>query len=346
LKIWIDILTPKQLLFFQPIIKKLERNHKLLCTSRFYREVTQLAKIRKLNLVMIGKHGGAKKYDKLNVSIERMGGLLNKISKFSPDITISFCSPEASRISFGLGIKHIAFSNAPHAEAAMRLSVPFIQKLLTPWLIPKTAFAKYGISKRNIIHYKAMDEYNIIKGKSHKKTVPKLKRVGKKTILFRTYEAQASYIQKKKIKTVHIIREISKEFPNINIVVLGRYSDEIKELKKELGKKIIVLNNTVDSGEILSLVDIFIGSGGTMTQEAALRGVRTISYDAVPNLDEKFLVRKGLVYRGKDSKQIIKLIKKLLNSDKNKIKKKAKKFLDSMEDPYNKLTSVLRLVTE
>ena len=100
------------------------------------------------------KTWGITKYDKLNSSIQRMNHLLDKIIKFAPDLTVSFCSPEASRVSYGMGIKHIAFSDSPHAEAVMRLSVPFVQKLLIPWVIPKKEFVKYGISKKNIIHYK------------------------------------------------------------------------------------------------------------------------------------------------------------------------------------------------
>ncbi|HXV38313.1 MAG TPA: DUF354 domain-containing protein, partial [Nitrosopumilaceae archaeon] len=150
MKIWFDILTPKQLLFFEPMIKKLEKKNKLLCTSRKYREANQLAKIRKLNLSIIGKHGGGDTFEKLQSSVDRIKKLSIIVKKFSPDIAISLCSPEATRISHGLGIKHIAFCNAPHAEAVMKLSIPLIQKLLIPKHIPKGAFTKYGISKKNI----------------------------------------------------------------------------------------------------------------------------------------------------------------------------------------------------
>ncbi|HXV50610.1 MAG TPA: DUF354 domain-containing protein, partial [Nitrosopumilaceae archaeon] len=137
MKIWFDILTPKQLLFFEPMIRKLQKNNQVLCTSRNYREVVELAKIRGTNLVFIGKHGGADRLDKLNASLLRMNGLLSKIRKFAPHLTVSFCSPEAARISYGLGVKHIAFCDSPHAEAVMRLSIPLVQKLLIPWIIPK-----------------------------------------------------------------------------------------------------------------------------------------------------------------------------------------------------------------
>ncbi|MDC0928142.1 DUF354 domain-containing protein, partial [Nitrosopumilus sp.] len=144
MKIWIDILTPKQLLFSEPIIEKLGKKHDILCTSREYEEVSKLAKIRRFRVDFIGKHGGNENSSKLEASILRMEKLFIKIEKFSPDLTISFCSPDAARISFGLGIKHVAFCDSPHADAVMRLTLPLIQKLLIPNIIPKEEFSKFG----------------------------------------------------------------------------------------------------------------------------------------------------------------------------------------------------------
>jgi len=325
------------------MIKRLGRKNKLLCTSRKYREANQLAKIRKLKLSIIGKHGGEENFVKLQSSADRIQKLSTIIKKFSPDLTISFCSPEAARVSHGLGIKHIAFCNAPHAEAVMKLSVPLVQKLLIPKHIPKDEFAKYGISKKNIIQYNAMDEYVIVKGRIHRSGVSKLSLPKPKTILIRTHELKAAYFSSK-VDIIKIIQKIAKEFSNCNIVILGRYSDEINFLKKQFSKKLIVLDKVVDSGEILALCDVFIGSGGTMTSEAALRGIPTISYDAVPNLDEKFLVRKGLIIRSKSTNQIVTQTQKLLSSDNAQFQRNAKKFLDSMEDPYLKLAETIRTI--
>ena len=116
-------------------------------------------------LKLVGKHGGSKKSDKLSASNHRTSILTKKIEKFSPDLTISFCSPEASRVAFGLGIKHIVFSDSPHANAVMKISLPLVQKLMTPWIIPKKEFLKFGINEKNIIHYKAIDASIIAKRK-------------------------------------------------------------------------------------------------------------------------------------------------------------------------------------
>ena len=54
-----------------------------------------------------------------------------------------------------------------------------------------------------------------------------------------------------------------------------------------------------DGKHLLDHTDFFIGSGGTMTAESALMGIPTISYDAVPNKVEDFLVKKQLLAKEK-----------------------------------------------
>jgi len=101
LKIWIDFLTPKQCLFFEPLIKKLSKKHQLLCTTRDYREAKGLAKIRKLDVIIVGRHGGSDKAGKLLATINRMKSLFKIIQKFNPDLTLSLNSPDAARMAFG-----------------------------------------------------------------------------------------------------------------------------------------------------------------------------------------------------------------------------------------------------
>ena len=321
------------------MIKRLKKNHSVLCTSRKYNQVIELAKIRKQKLVIIGKHGGAEKYDKLDASLSRSKLLVKKISKFSPDITLSFCSPEAARISYGLGIKHICFSDSPHAENVMRLVVPLVQKLLIPWIIPKKKFTKFGIDQNNIIQYKAIDAATISKRKikNIKKTV------GKRIILIRLEEDEASYSLKKR-PIIPIVKEILKEFSGQEIVIMTRYASHKKYLQQIFQKKIKILSTVVDSKLLLYNADIFIGSGGTMTAESALLGIPTISYNAVPNIIEDYLVRKKLVMREINPKKMVSVMKKVFKSSNSRRKNRAKKMMSSMEDPYPILLKTMKSV--
>jgi len=341
LKIWIDILTPKQLLFSEPIIERLGQKHDILCTSREYNEVTKLAKIRHFDLIFVGKHGGGDKKSKLKASIERIENLSKKIRKFEPDVVISFGSPEAARISFGLGIKHIMFCDSPHANAVMRLTLPLIQKLLIPYVIPKKEFSKYGINEKNIVQYKAIDAVVTMQRKINQNIISPFKNNNKKNILIRVEEEQAAYTSKSS-KIIPIIQKIANDYKDENIIVLGRYTQQIVNLQKIMGKKIKVIKMSFDGKYLLNDTDVFIGSGGTMTAESALMGIPTISYNAVPNIIENFLVKKSLVKRETNPKKVSNEIKRIFARKNDQNKKRAKKVVKQMEDPIEKLIKIIK----
>lgn len=334
-----DILTPKQLVFSEPIIQRLGLKHEILCTSRSYNEVSKLAKIRNFDLVFVGKHGGSRNSDKLESHIDRLRKLYPLISQFSPDLTISFCSPEAARISFGLAIKHVAFCDSPHADAVMRITIPLIQKLLIPWIIPKKEFVKYGIESKNIIPYRAIDAFLTVKRKSTENNLyfPKSNR---KKILIRMEEEQASYASKSE-KIFPLIQKVMEEFKDENIIILGRYSTQIKKLKEFFGQKAQILKMSYDGKFLLENIDVFVGSGGTMTAESALLGVPTISYNAVPNIVENYLVKNNLVIRESNPQKIVKIIQQYFKTSNNEFKSRAKSITNKMENPIQKLIDVI-----
>ena len=341
MKIWIDILTPKQLLFSEPIVGKLGKKHDILCTSRKYEEVSKLAKIRHFDLVFVGKHGGGDKENKLKASIERIDKLSKKIQGFEPELVISFGSPEAARISFGLGIKHIMFCDSPHANAVMRLTLPLIQKLLIPYVIPKKEFSKYGINEKDIVQYKAIDAVVTMQRAINEKIKSPFKNNNKKNILIRIEEEEASYTSKSS-KIIPIIQKIANDFKDENIVVLGRYTKQIENLQKIMDSKVKVVKMSFDGKYLLKNTDIFIGSGGTMTAESALMGIPTISYNAVPNIVENFLVKKHLVKRETNPSKISNHIKKIFERKNNTKQEIAKKIVKEMEDPIEKLIKIIR----
>ena len=354
MKIWFDILTPKQLLFSDPIIQRLKKNHNMLCTSRKYNQVTDLAKIRKQKLVIIGKYGGAEKHDKLDASLSRSKLLVKKISAFLPDITLSFCSPEAARVSYGLGIPHICFSDSPHATAVMKLSLPYANKLLIPWIIPKSDFKNMGIKPKNIIQYKTIDAAQITKQKVFLTCGTDINSRRWKTILIRTPEDEAAYLSKQS-DVVNIIKKIEKDFLGCHITVLTRYKKQADLLKKKFSKsaqsKFQIVSKVVDGKKLLLDSDVFVGSGGTMTAESALLGIPTISYNATPNRIEDYLVSKKIVTRCMTPNKVAERITHVFQLTSYRgggyertRRLRIKKFVNSLEDPYPILLKTIKSI--
>ncbi len=97
-----------------------------------------------------------------------------------------------------------------------------------------------------------------------------------------------------------------------------------------------------DGKHLLNNTDIFIGSGGTMTAESALLGISTISYNAIPNIIENYLVKKQLVKREVNVEKISNYIKKTFESTNKMNQKRAKKIIGEMEDPIQKLLMLIK----
>ena len=343
IKVWFDIITPKDVLFFEPMVRRLSGKNQVMLTTRDYREAVGLAKVRGMRMRMVGRHGGSSLIGKLRASAQRVENLTKVVNGFGPDLAVSFCSPEASRVAFGLGIRHVAFSNVSHYAAMMRLSVPLLDKLLIPRHIPKSRFARFGISRSDIVQYDAMDESVIVKNSSGSPRRPRVRLArGKKTILFRPYENQAAYASGVTFDTAGAIRAMADGLPEYNVVVLGRYTEQIKEIRRELAGRATVLDSVVDSESIFSVTDVFVGSGGTMTSEAAMRGLPTISYEGIPNADEKYLVRRGLMRRCTDPRKLPGAVRRAAAEDAGERRARVRRFLDEMEDPYDALAKAIR----
>lgn len=350
MRIWFDVLTPKQVMFFKDAVAALrEKGHEVLCTSRDYREAVELARIKGLDLKLVGRHGGPERYGKLAASAERIRALADVVGGFAPDAAVTFSSPEGARVAFGLGVRHIGFNDSPHAEAVARLTVPLMSRLLCPWVIPYSSWTGFGISRKNIARYRALDPAAWLKGDggdSLRMAVTKAEPGGKekKTVLIRLEESKASYIADKKLASTALVDAVVGELTQrANLVMLCRYSDQIEDAKARYGSNAEIIESVVDGIPLIKSADLFIGAGGTMSAEAALLGVPTISIAPVRYHVEDYLVRSGLVARTRNPGALARLASGMLAGEKFRKmqKKKAARALASMENPTKRMLAAI-----
>jgi predicted glycosyltransferase len=343
-------------MFFKYFVERLKKdNHDILCTGRDYREAKELALLKKINIKSIGKHGGDNKFEKLNASTERAYLLSEIINSFNPNLTVSFSSPEAARVSFGLGIKHFIFNDSPHATAVAKLTIPLVDRLFCPWVIPFKEWTKFGLEKDKITRYRALDPIVWVKKELeniNNQEVIKIKKSlnieeGKKVILIRPEEIKASYIADKKLKnSIEVIEKIVNNFSDkYNILILARYKDQIDFYKERFEKKIgtKVIEKVTDGMLLLRIADLFIGAGGTMSAEAALIGKPVISITPINFHVENYLIKTGLIKKISNSNTINKYIKSILSTEAQSINEKKSTFTNSIsqQDKINKISQTI-----
>jgi len=328
-------------MFFRRAANLLRQSgHNVLCTSRRYREAVELAKIKQLDLTIVGSHGGADRYDKLRESASRIYQLAEVVRRFGPDVALTFSSPEGARVAYGLGIRHIGFNDSPHAEAVARLTVPLMSQLFTPWVIPYPAWMAFGIARKNIYRYRALDPAAWLKHGEKQEAKPN----DGKTILLRLEESKASYIADKKLGTGKMIDDFVSELSgSASIMILCRYQDQIAEVESRYGSRVRVVKDVVDGTALVKSAQLFVGAGGTMTAEAALLGRPTISIAPVHYHVEKYLVKTGLVKLAGDSKTLVRRGREMIadRGYQQAQKKKAERMLASMEDPADRMIAAV-----
>lgn len=344
MKVWLDVLTPKQANFFGELQHRLNaKGFKTVLTTREYREVNDLLELRDLKAIQVGRHGGEALKDKLAESSKRVSGLAKVVEENEPDVAISFSSPEAARVAFGLKIPHYCISDSPHAEAVCRLTIPLSQKLFTPWVVPLYAWKRYGINPRDIVRYRALDPTVWLTGyKINPKVLDGLNLdLAKPVIVVRTPEEFAAYLSDRSssmsTKATDIIGKVlDLNGEQLQIVALPRYDIQRERIKKRFGNRIIVPERAIDAVPLVQACSVFVGGGGTMTAEAALLGVPVISYyPGEPTFVERFLINYGLVERVLDPGRVAQRAIGISKSPdfREFYRKKSAKLVQSMEDP-------------
>ncbi|MCZ2845365.1 MAG: DUF354 domain-containing protein [Candidatus Bathyarchaeota archaeon] len=352
MRLLIDILTPKQALFLGELTKRLmETGHIVYVTSRKFNETLQMIERKNIHAEIIGEYG-KNKYEKLIKSLDRASKISDLMHDLKIDLTISFSSVEAARASFGLSIPHICISDSPHAEAVSRLTIPLSKKLFTPRIIPLREWTKYGIRPKNIIRYDALDPIVWIKDFKPKKDDLALLHLdfNKKIITIRLEENFAAYLldhSSDHFMIIEVIRKLLEKDHDTQIVILPRYEEQFNILKKNFKEEVLIPSRMIYAPSILSYSDLFIGGGGTMTAEASLLGIPTVSYfPGRTTCVDQFLSKHGMIMRTTDPKSIVNWAVKALfdKTLKEKLKKKANYLKDKMEDPLKIILNELKLM--
>ena len=336
-----DVLTPKQALFAKAMVERSPSNVELSITTRNYSELNKFVKWIRLRNLSLGRHGGASLEKKLEASIERMHDLVPFVLGEKFDASFSFISPEAARVSFGLGIPHYICSDSPHAKAPCKLAIPLSSKIFSPFPIDQKRWSQYGIESSRVLFYHALDPWAWLASRRKEKSKGKGRtNANQNLVTIRLEESFASYVQSGKgistilSKLIQLIRKIG----DFEIAVIPRYDEQRAWTMKEFGKICTVPSGVIDGADLVSKSLLMIGGGGTMTQEAALMGVPNISYFPSSNLDvfENYYFPKKLSVRASNEQELLKETRSLLskiNDERENFSKRASDAVSTFEDP-------------
>ncbi|MCS4540735.1 MAG: DUF354 domain-containing protein [Euryarchaeota archaeon] len=332
-KIWIDVSNAPHVHFFKNIIQRLKHQYEILLTARDYGPILDLLELFRLPYIPVGKHGGKTPEGKLIESMKRIIELTDFITKEKPDLAISKCSVELSRVAFGLAIPAINITDNDKSLAVNKLTFPLTTKIIAPKAITEDALIECGASPAKIAQFYGVCEMaHISEFTPNPRVLDELEIDNIKPILVIRFEPVLAAYLEKASPLFNVLKLLQEEIQNGQFILFPR-TQEQAELARKIIKNAIIPKRAVDTLSLLSYASLIIGAGGTMCREASILGCPTIScYPEELLAVDKFLINLGLMFHSTNPIEITKLALDLIRNS-NKQKQLVRKIISTFDNP-------------
>jgi Uncharacterized protein conserved in archaea len=274
-----DALTPKQARI--AALLRLEGGLDLTITCREYYHVRDMLDRYAVGYRCIGRYGETP-YEKLVEGLRRQLELAELVKDL--DGVLSFPSPDAVRVAFGLGKKSVVLNDTPHAYHANSLTIPLSEYLIAPAAIPEEAWRPY--CPKRVAVFDGLFEYMWVS--RHRPDVETVRRLGLEPgryVVFRPEEAKAAYYRWSNVELRRRLVDLARGL-GYTVVNVPRYDDQIIE-------GAINLTKAVDHLDLAYYAAAVITGGMTMATEAALLGTPALSYFPEGLYVDTYLEMKG-----------------------------------------------------
>ena len=336
MRIWIDLTNSPHVTFFKQMIHELEKEHEFILTCRPLANTIDLLNLYGFPYRVVGRHYGANKAMKIVGLAIRTLQLFRYLRDKKVDVAIShssFYSPPVSRL---LGVRCIYLNDNEYAEGN-RISFLFSNKIMIPEFLEIEKVERQWASRKKIIPYPGVKEgiYLWPYERMYSSLGSSKSKSGRKTIFVRPEPWTAQYYRGKRYFIDDLLLALKQKS---KIVLLPRGDEQRKHYLGDRFKGVLVPEKSIELLEIMKACDLFIGAGGTMTREAAVLGIPTISIYQDELLDvDKYLIKKGLMVHKRDLSPefVVELLKK---GDR---KEPEREMLEKGKEAYELIKSVL-----
>lgn len=297
MKIWIDLTNSPHVLFFENIIRELKRDHELFLTCRPLANTIELLELTGFYHFVIGKHYGQNVIKKMLGFIIRIGQLYKFLRKKEIDVAVSHSSFYSPVVSWLLGIRCIYLNDNEHAEGN-RISFMFADKIMVPEFLDIKKIKKQWAKEKKIIRYPGVKEGVYLWSYQHAIFRNSDNGKSNKSVFIRPEPWTAQYYKGKRNFIDELLIDIKDKY---EIILLPRGKAQEAHYQQDKFFGITIPKKSISLSEIMTNCDLFIGAGGTMTREAAVLGIPTISIYQDELLDvDNYLIEKSFMIHNKN----------------------------------------------
>jgi uncharacterized protein len=283
-KVWIDLANSPHPLLFEPIVRGLgERGHDVALTARDHAQTAELALERWNDVEVIGGPSPKRPTAKVAQIARRVRDLRAWAAARRPDVALSHNSYAQIVAARSLRVRTVTAMDYEH-QPANHLAFRLAHRVLLPEALRGSSVTRQGARDGKVRWYPGLKE-ELYLGDLHPDPDP-LARIGvtrgrgQAIVVARTPPSRALYHRGENPLFPEAIATVAEQ-PHVRCIVLTRYPEQ-RDAVESLSPNLTVPSAAVAALSVMREADLVIGAGGTMTREAALLGVPTVSVFAGP----------------------------------------------------------------
>jgi predicted glycosyltransferase len=299
LRIWIDLANSPHPLLFAPVARLLEANgHEVYVTVRDNAQTAELARANWPWSTLIGRESPANPAAKAATLMRRVSSLARWAGPLQPDVAVSHNSYAQILAARMLGVPVVTASDFEH-QPANHLAFRLATRILMPDALRESNVRRQGATPSKSVFYSGLkEELYIGDFEPDVEILSKLeidRPPNEVVVVTRTPPTRAIYHRFPNPLFVETLLALDHE-PHVRLVVLARHAEQRESIRALDLRRCLVPAETVDSRSLMYAADLVIGAGGTMTREAALLGIPTMSMfgGSQPAVD-RWLEEQGLL---------------------------------------------------
>lgn len=295
MRIWIDLANSPHVNFFAAMIKDLQRRHEVLLTTRPYANTVDLLELYGFKYHVIGRHYGANKVKKLLGFSLRFWQLYRFLRKQDVEVAISHSCFYSPVIAHLLGVRSIYLNDNEHA-AGNRVAFPWATTIMVPEFLSLDKVKRQWGSPEKTVQYPGVKEgIYLWRLRSSPAGGASDQRSGAGEIFIRPEPWAAQYYRGATNFMDDLIVALKDKY---KIVVLPRGEQQAMHYRQEKFTGIVIPDKALSLEAVLTRCMLFIGAGGTMTREAAVLGIPTVSVyqDELLDVDRYLIAQKRMIH--------------------------------------------------
>lgn len=303
MKIWIDLSNSPHPLLFAPVARRFEDlGHEVLVTARDNAQTVELARERWHDVAVIGGPSPEGRRSKARLVVDRVRGLVSWARAQRLDAALSHNSYAQIVAARALGIRTVTAMDYEH-QPANHIAFRLAHTVLLPAVLAGS-LDRMGATPRKTRVYDGLKEELYLGDFSPDPRILGAVGIdrGPETVVVvaRTPPSGALYHRNDNPLFAKAL-EIVCQKPGARCVVLTRRPEQRRALIGLDLPNVVFPESAVEARSLMYASDLVIGAGGTMTREAALLGVPTLSLFSGPTpAVDRWLERRGKLRRARD----------------------------------------------